>query len=285
MNDVLYFASAAEVINRSGDTLKDRTYGISTAETLYELVADISCLQIREYEYVGFSGNGAARRFGLGNALYKGCVCLQFSVELKFGSHLFSQLGGLCYFVNELMFGTALGREGQHSYSRFDACNGFCGLCRRDSNLCQLFCIRIRVHGTIGEEEEPVLAELFGRSEHEERTAHDRAARFGFQNLERRTDGICRRTAGTGQLTVSITGFDHQTAEVQRILCFLGGLFLRHSFRLAKLKQQFGVLRHLRIMDRIYDLSLMDVLIALLSSHAFDFLGIADQNQVSDFVS
>ena len=50
--DVVNRAAAAEVVHRTGDTLEDRTDGVCIAESLNELVGDVSYLEAREYEYI-----------------------------------------------------------------------------------------------------------------------------------------------------------------------------------------------------------------------------------------
>ena len=76
LHNVLYFATAAQVIHRSGDTLQNRTYSVRTAEALNQLVSDVSGLQIREHEYVRFACYLAVRCFGLCYALDQRCICL-----------------------------------------------------------------------------------------------------------------------------------------------------------------------------------------------------------------
>ena len=48
------------------------------------------------------------------------------------------------------------------------------------------------------ENQESVFAQVFRRGEHKECTADDRATGFGFEDLESRADGICRRTTCAG---------------------------------------------------------------------------------------
>ena len=272
----MHFASAAEVIDRRSDTLENRSYGVRAGEALNEFVADVSSLEIREDEHVCFAGNRAARSFGSSDGFDECSVGLQFTIQSQLRRHLFGELGSLGYFVHEFVLSATFGREGEHSYAGLDASDSTCGLCGRDSDLSELFGIRIRVHCTIGEEQETVLSQVLSRREHQERTADDRATGFGLEDLEGRTNRVCRRAACASQLTVGVAGFDHQAAEVQRILRFLSRLFLGHTFGFTELEEQVSILRHLRIMDRIYDLSLLDILIPFLSSHSLDFLGIAN---------
>lgn len=59
--DVIYGAAAAQVVDRTGDTLEDRSDGVGASKTLNELVCDVADLEVREDEDVGLSGDVAAR--------------------------------------------------------------------------------------------------------------------------------------------------------------------------------------------------------------------------------
>ena len=59
--DVVNRASAAEVVDRTGDTLEDRTDGICISKPLNELVSDVSDLKAREYKHIRVTGNLGAR--------------------------------------------------------------------------------------------------------------------------------------------------------------------------------------------------------------------------------
>lgn len=55
--DVVNGATAAQVVDRTCNTLKDWTYGISIAESLNELVCDVTHLKAREYKHICVAGN------------------------------------------------------------------------------------------------------------------------------------------------------------------------------------------------------------------------------------
>ena len=52
---ILYRASAREVVYRTCDTLEYGTDSLGMTKTLNELVTDVSCTEVGEYEYVGFA--------------------------------------------------------------------------------------------------------------------------------------------------------------------------------------------------------------------------------------
>ena len=58
--DVIHGAAAAEIVDRAGDTLEDRSDGVGVAEPLDELVADVADLEVGEYEDVGVACDLAA---------------------------------------------------------------------------------------------------------------------------------------------------------------------------------------------------------------------------------
>ena len=58
--DVIYRTATAEVVDRTGNTLKNGTKGLGTAKTLHHLVGNVAYLKTREYQYVGFACNVAA---------------------------------------------------------------------------------------------------------------------------------------------------------------------------------------------------------------------------------
>ena len=183
------------------------------------------------------------------------------------------------------MFSRALRRERQHRHFRLKAAQCTSRLCRRDSNLCQLLCIRIRVNRTVRKHKETALAQLLSRREHQERTRHNRHARFGLQYLECRTNSVRRRAAGTCQLTVRVAVLYHQTAQVQRVLRLLRCLFLGHTFRLAQLIQQVRILSHLRVVLRVEQRRLLNVLITLLRCHLTNNSRVANQNQFGNLIT
>ena len=50
--DVIYRATTREVVYRTGNTLEDRTDSDGTTQALNELVADVTNLEVRNYQYV-----------------------------------------------------------------------------------------------------------------------------------------------------------------------------------------------------------------------------------------
>ena len=61
--DIFGIATAREVVDGSGQTLKHGTYGFYAAETLHELVGDVAHFKRGEYQYVGLTLDGAVGSF------------------------------------------------------------------------------------------------------------------------------------------------------------------------------------------------------------------------------
>ena len=64
------------------------------------------------------TGDGASRSLLLAYTRHKSGIGLQLTVEMEFRIELVSQTCGLNHLVNNLMLGTALGREAEHSDAR-----------------------------------------------------------------------------------------------------------------------------------------------------------------------
>ena len=56
--NLIDIAAARKIVDRSSNTLKDRTNGSATGETLNELVADVTYFEGWEDEGVAVTGNG-----------------------------------------------------------------------------------------------------------------------------------------------------------------------------------------------------------------------------------
>ena len=265
--------------------MQDRTYRVCTREALHQLVTDIACLQIGEHQHIRLACHGRTRRLRRRHFLYQRSVRLQLAVDIQIGSQLLSNTRCLHYLIYQLMLSRALRRERQHRHFRLKAAQRTSRLRRRDSNLCQLLCIRIRVNRTVCKHKETALAQLLSRREHQERTRHNRHARLGLQYLECRTNSVCRRAAGTCQLAICVAVLYHQTAQVQRVLRLLRCLFLGHTFRLAQLIQQVRILCHLRVVLRVKQRRLLNVLITLLRCHLTNNSRVANQNQFGNLIT
>ena len=59
--DIVNRATTREVVDRTSDTLEDRTDSYGIAEALYELITDVTNLEVREYQYVSMTSDSAAR--------------------------------------------------------------------------------------------------------------------------------------------------------------------------------------------------------------------------------
>ena len=54
-NNIFPRASTGQIIDRLCDTLQHWTVSFCLPKTLYQLVTDIAAVEIREYQYIGFT--------------------------------------------------------------------------------------------------------------------------------------------------------------------------------------------------------------------------------------
>ena len=80
--DVVNRAAAAEVVHRTGDTLEDRSDGVSIAEALHELVTDVAHFETWEYEHVCVACDCAAWSLAFAYAWNECCVSLKLAFNL-----------------------------------------------------------------------------------------------------------------------------------------------------------------------------------------------------------
>ena len=82
--------SALQVVYRTSDTLQDRSYGSSVAQTFNQLVRDVSYFQTRNNQYISFSGDFRTRSFACTYSWNQGSVSLQFTVNFQCRSNSFA---------------------------------------------------------------------------------------------------------------------------------------------------------------------------------------------------
>src|SRR3712207_1517712 len=97
------FATTTQVVDRTGYTLQNRTYGLSATQTLNELIADVTYFQAGHNQHVGLAGNITSGGFLRSYGGYEGRVGLKLAVEFQLGIHLMGQASGLNHLVDQLM--------------------------------------------------------------------------------------------------------------------------------------------------------------------------------------
>ena len=106
-------AAAGQIIDRLGESLKNRAVGHGVGEPFGQFVADVAGLQIRENQHVGVAMDGATRVFAGRDVRHNGGVSLHFAVhhciQTELGEACQREFRGPAYFVHELMFGAPLG--------------------------------------------------------------------------------------------------------------------------------------------------------------------------------
>ena len=202
------------------------------------------------------SGDFGTRGFAFAYARHKRGISLEFTVDAEARSHFSCQLGGFHYLVHDFMFGRTFGGEAQHGYFRVDSGHGFGCAGGTNGNLCQLSCIGYGGDGYVAHDQNAVLSVIrsFGEQQHGSGNAGD--ARGGLDDLEGRAQYVAGRVACTGQLSVGITGLNHQATVEQGVLHFLVGFFYRHAFFLTQFEKQLGIFFFFRAGSRVYDSSL-----------------------------
>ena len=102
---------------------------------------------------------------------------------------------------------------------------------------------------------------------------------------------ICRAQSVAGgaqrtrDLTVGTLGLDNHAAEVERVLHEFASLLDSHTLLLAKFGEELCVLLCLRVVQRVYDSSLVDVVKIPLCGESLQLVGVADEDEVSQLVS
>ena len=106
-DDVVDGAAAGEVVARFRKALQDGER-FRAADSLRDLVADVSSLQVRENQHVGMAGHGASLRFGGTDFRDDRGVELHFAVQREIGGHFMGETGRLLHFRHEFMLRAAL---------------------------------------------------------------------------------------------------------------------------------------------------------------------------------
>ena len=109
--DVVHRAASAQVVHRTGYSLKDRADCISISQTLHEFVTDISHLEVRCHKHVSLACNLVARSLLATNLRHESSISLQFSVNLERRVKFLGQCGGLHNLVHHLVLCGTLGGE------------------------------------------------------------------------------------------------------------------------------------------------------------------------------
>ena len=106
--DVINRAATAQVVYWTSNTLKDRTDSDSIAQTLNELIADVTNLKAWYYQYVSLTSDRATWSLLLTYRWYESCVSLEFTINIKPWSTLLSKTSSLNYLVYYLVLSRTL---------------------------------------------------------------------------------------------------------------------------------------------------------------------------------
>ena len=196
-----------------------------------------------------------------------------------------SHLCCLQHLVDHLVLGTSLRREAQHSHTRIvEASHRLGGLCCADGNLSKLVGIGHRCHSDITDHNHAVLTILRLLCDEQHRAADAGDTGGTLDNLQGGTQGFTRCRESTRYLSIGTFGLDDHATQVERILHQLAGFLDGHALLLAQFSQQLGIFLATRIVQRVDDGCLVDVLQSILLGISLDALGVTNENDVGQIV-
>ena len=159
---------------------------------------------------------------------------------------------------------------------------------RANGDLTELLCIRVRSNRTVGKHEDTLLAISLCSlvfENHDECARDARDARSCLDDLKCRTKHVASSVASTCHLTVSLSALDDERTEVERILdefcCFLWC----HALLLTELEEEVGILLCVRVVFRLNDCSLVDILETIFGNESIDFRLCADEHDICDTIT
>ena len=114
-------AASGEVVDRSVESEQDRSVSSIAAESLSDLVADVACLDDREYECVRITCYRGTRELQLADCRRYSRVELHLAVDGHVRVELLGDLCSLCRESNGVALAGALCGEAEHRYLRVDA--------------------------------------------------------------------------------------------------------------------------------------------------------------------
>ena len=189
------------------------------------------------------TGNLAARSLLLTYGRNERSVGLELAVNLQRRVKFLGKSCSLDNLVNYLMACAALCGEAEHCHTwLLKTCNALRCLCSANGNLCKLACVRHWSNGNVAHYDDAILAILRLVGDEQHGSADTADARGTFNDLQGRTQGVASGAQRSADLSVGTFGLDNHTSEVERILHQLAGFLDGHSFLLAKLCEQFGIL-------------------------------------------
>ena len=182
----------------------------------------------------------------------------------------------IAHFVNGFTLAGALCRVGKQSHARFDT-EDFSSVCSFYSGFHDFVFGRVDVDRAVSH------CELFVAAHHNEAGAYGADARFAFDQLQRRTNGVCGGVGCAAQQAVSLPHFYQHRTEVVTLGKGFATLLVCH-FALTQFYHFCSHFVHTVIVLRIEKLCTGDIETAV-SSRFFDCLCFAEQDYLQCFSS
>ncbi len=152
-DDILPGTSAGQIVYRLCDTLEHRAVSFCAAQSLYQLVTDVSCIQIGEDKYVCPAGNRTSGSLGLCHAGNQSCIQLELSVQCQMRILFLCNLCGFHNLVDKGMLCASLGGMAQHGDDRLRSDQGLKASGRGFCDGSKLFSGGILVQSAVSEKE------------------------------------------------------------------------------------------------------------------------------------
>jgi len=276
--------------------LEDRSDGFCASETLHELVANVTHLEVGHHQYVGLAGHVALRSLLGGGRRVERRIGLQLTIHLQVGEFLFGNLRGFHHLIDDIhalagllvdgILGRSLGREAQHGHHGvLESGHALSRLRGGIGYLCQLVGGGVGCHGHVAHHHDTVFAVLLLVGEHQHGSAHAGNTRCALDDLQGGAQGIARGAERARYLSVGVAGLNDHTSQVEVVGGHqFTGLFFGHALLFAQLGELCGIFFGLVKMERIHDGGLVDVLQSPLGGLFPDIFGVADENELGKVV-
>ena len=149
----------------------------------------------------------------------QGGVGLELAVDLHIRLDLPGDLQGLEHLVAVGMAGAPLGGEGEQGHAGVHVQESLAVAGRGNGDLGQGLGIRVGIDGTVGEQDDTVLAEACGLGDHQEEGGDGLDPLGRADGLEGGLEHVAGGAGGAGHLAPGVADFDHHAGVIQVVRC------------------------------------------------------------------